>query len=92
MLTPALIAHPRKLGPSIPQVTIDALSVRQVECDSPKHLFQVESGEGIDNAFGRFASQKGIHHGVKRNSAPGYVIPAFALFDVFLRHADLYTV
>jgi len=36
-----LIAHPRELGPFIPQVTVDALSIRQVECDSPKHLLQV---------------------------------------------------
>jgi hypothetical protein len=66
---PALIAYLRELGPSIPQVTINALSIRQVECDSPKHLFQVQGGEGIDYAFRRFAAQKGIHHGVKRNPA-----------------------
>jgi hypothetical protein len=86
MLPPRLVPHPCELGSAIPQIGVNTLSMRQIEGDSPKHLFQTESGEGIRDAFGRFAPQEGIHYGIQRNPAPEYVIPSFALFHVFLRH------
>ena len=84
MLTPGYISHTCEFGLSIQQVCVDALPVRQVECDSPEDLFQTEGRERFDDAFRRFAPQEGIYDGVKGNSAPGNVISAFALFNVFL--------
>jgi hypothetical protein len=61
--------------------------MRQVKCNGAENLLQAEGWERFDDAFRRFAPQEGICDGVKGNPAPGNVISAFALFDVFCRHA-----
>jgi hypothetical protein len=83
MLTPRFVPHKRKLDPSIPQVAVDTLPVRKVKCDSPEHLLQSEGRERFDDAFRRFAAEEAIYDGVEGNTAPGKIISALALFDVF---------
>ena len=65
MLTSRFVPHTCELGPSIPQVSVDALSIRKVKCDGPEHLFQTEGWERFDDSFRRLAAQEGIYNGVK---------------------------
>jgi hypothetical protein len=70
MLTPSLTPHACEIGPSIPQVGVDALPIRQVKCDSPEDLLQAEGGERFDDALRRFTPQERIYDGVEGNSLP----------------------
>jgi hypothetical protein len=89
MPPPSFVSHACELGPSVSQIGIDALPIRQVKRDSPEDLLQGEGRERIDDAFRRFAPLEGIYDRVEGNSASSNVISAVAIFDVSCSHTVL---
>lgn len=72
-----LLAHP---------ISIDGWLVFKIEGNRSEDLSEGQGIEFSENRFGRKPFIKTMDDGIERHTSSGNIVPAVALFDVFLRH------